>query len=48
VRNALGRARPPPIPRFFDNLDWDHVNRRLEQAEAATHGAGRLAPEPKG
>ena len=24
---------------FFRNLDWDHVNRQLAQAEAARQGA---------
>lgn len=27
------------VEAFFRNLDWDHVNRQLAQAEAARRGA---------
>ena len=33
---------------FFRNLDWDHVNRQLEQAEGAKRGATEVGVEPKG
>ncbi len=36
------------VEAFFRNLDWDHVNRQLEQAEAARHGATMVGTEPKG
>ena len=38
-----------PQAAFLRNLDWDHVNRQLAQAEAAKRGAdesgAREAPE---
>ena len=33
------------VEAFFDNLDWDHVNRQLAQAEAARAGAQSSATE---
>jgi len=33
------------VEAFFDNLDWDHVNRQLLQAEAARAGASQSATE---
>jgi Fe-Mn family superoxide dismutase len=44
---ATPDGRKKYVEAFFRNLDWDHVNRQLEQAEAAKHGADMLAPEPK-
>ena len=35
------------VEAFFRNLDWDHVNRQLEQAEAARRGASQVGAEPK-
>ncbi len=35
------------VEAFFRNVDWDHVNRQLAQAEAAKEGADRSgAREP--
>jgi superoxide dismutase len=45
---ATPDGRKRYVEAFLRNLDWAHVNRQLEQAEAARHGADRLAPEPKG
>jgi superoxide dismutase, Fe-Mn family len=45
---ATPDGRKRYVDAFFRNVDWDHVNRQLEQAGAAKHGADRLAPEPKG
>ena len=33
------------VEAFFRNLDWDHVNRQLAQAEAAKRGADESATE---
>src|SRR5918997_616363 len=33
------------VEAFFRNLDWDHVNRQLAQAEAAREGATQSATE---
>jgi Fe-Mn family superoxide dismutase len=33
------------VEAFFRNLDWDHVNRQLAQAEAAKEGADRVGAE---
>jgi superoxide dismutase, Fe-Mn family len=45
---ATPDGRGEYVEAFFRNLDWDHVNRQLEQAEAAKAGADQFAPEPKG
>ena len=36
---ATPDGRKQYVEKFFDNLDWDHVNRQLAQAEAARAGA---------
>jgi Fe-Mn family superoxide dismutase len=36
---ATPDGRKQYVEAFFDNLDWDHVNRQLTQAEAAKRGA---------
>ena len=36
---ATPDGRGEYVEAFFRNLDWDHVNRQLEQAEAAKKGA---------
>jgi Fe-Mn family superoxide dismutase len=36
---ATPDGRKQYVEAFFDNLDWDHVNRQLIQAEAARAGA---------
>ncbi len=36
-------GRKEYVEAFFRNLDWDHVNRQLEQAEAAGRGASEPA-----
>jgi Fe-Mn family superoxide dismutase len=36
---ATPDGRKEYVNAFFDNLDWDHVNRQLRQAEAAKRGA---------
>jgi Fe-Mn family superoxide dismutase len=33
------------VEAFFRNLDWDHVNRQLAQAEAAKQAADQSATE---
>ena len=33
------------VEAFFRNIDWDHVNRQLEQAEAAKQGADQSSVE---
>jgi superoxide dismutase, Fe-Mn family len=45
---ATPDGRKQYVEAFFRNLDWDHVNRQLAQAEAAKAGADKLAPEPAG
>jgi len=40
---ATPDGRGDYVEAFFRNLDWDHVNRQLEQAEAAKRGADELA-----
>ncbi len=39
---ATPDGRKQYVEAFFRNLDWDHVNRQLAQAEAAKHGAGQM------
>jgi Fe-Mn family superoxide dismutase len=36
---ATPDGRKQYVEAFFRNLDWDHVNRQLEQAHAAKQGA---------
>ena len=36
---ATPDGRKEYVEAFFDNLDWDHVNRQLAQAQAAKKGA---------
>ena len=38
-------GRKQYVEAFFRNLDWDHVNRQLAQAEAAREGAQRVGAE---
>jgi superoxide dismutase, Fe-Mn family len=38
---ATPDGRKQYVEAFFRNLDWDHVNRQLRQAEAAKEGADR-------
>jgi superoxide dismutase, Fe-Mn family len=45
---ATPQGRGEYVEAFFRNLDWDHVNRQLEEAEAAKKGADSLRDEPKG
>jgi superoxide dismutase, Fe-Mn family len=45
---ATPDGRGEYVEAFFDNLDWDHVNRQLAQAEAARQGALSVGGEPKG
>jgi Fe-Mn family superoxide dismutase len=42
---ATPAGRQQYLEAFFDNLDWDHVNRQLAQAEAARAGATQSATE---
>jgi superoxide dismutase, Fe-Mn family len=44
---ATPDGRKKYVEAFFGNLDWDHVNRQLGQAEAAREGALRLGAEEK-
>jgi Fe-Mn family superoxide dismutase len=37
-------GRKEYVEAFFSNLDWDHVNRQLAQAEAAREGANQQSP----
>jgi Fe-Mn family superoxide dismutase len=48
---ATPDGRKEYVQAFFRNLNWDHVNRQLAQAEAARQGAdasGAREPEPAG
>ncbi|MFL5896114.1 MAG: superoxide dismutase [Thermoleophilaceae bacterium] len=45
---ATPDGRGEYVEAFFRNLDWDHVNRQLEQAIAAREGANSKQDEPKG
>ena len=45
---ATPAGRGQYVEAFFRNLDWDHVNRQLAQAEAARKGAQSVGEEPKG
>jgi superoxide dismutase, Fe-Mn family len=42
---ATPDGRKKYVEAFFANLDWDHVNRQLAQAEAAREGAQRVGAE---
>jgi Fe-Mn family superoxide dismutase len=42
---ATPDGRGEYVEAFFRNLDWDHVNRQLAQAEAAKRGADESATE---
>ncbi len=40
---ATPDGRGEYVEAFFRNLDWDHVNRQLDAAEAAARDAGRVS-----
>jgi Fe-Mn family superoxide dismutase len=40
---ATPDGRKQYVEAFFSNLDWDHVNRQLDQAEAAHQGSQQTA-----
>jgi superoxide dismutase, Fe-Mn family len=42
---ATPDGRKQYVSAFFENLDWDDVNRQLAQAEAAREGAQRVGAE---
>jgi Fe-Mn family superoxide dismutase len=42
---ATADGRKNYVEAFFRNLDWDHVNRQVAQAEAARRGATQSATE---
>jgi superoxide dismutase, Fe-Mn family len=42
---ATPDGRKQYVEAFFRNLDWNHVNRQLAQAEAAREGAQRVGEE---
>src|SRR5215216_6386647 len=42
---ATPDGRKQYVEAFFRNLDWDHVNRQLAQAEAAREGAQKVGAE---
>jgi Fe-Mn family superoxide dismutase len=42
---ATPDGRKQYVEAFFRNVDWDHVNRQLMQAEAARQGASQSATE---
>jgi superoxide dismutase, Fe-Mn family len=42
---ATPDGRKQYVEAFFRNLDWDHVNRQLAQAEGAREGARRVGAE---
>jgi superoxide dismutase, Fe-Mn family len=45
---ATPDGRKQYVEAFFRNIDWDHVNRQLAQAEGAREGAHAVGTEPKG
>jgi hypothetical protein len=45
---ATPDGRKQYVEAFFRNLDWDHVNRQLAQAESSRRGAHAVGAEPKG
>jgi superoxide dismutase len=42
---ATPDGRKQYVEAFFRNLDWNHVNRQLAQAEAARQGASSIGAE---
>jgi len=42
---ATPDGRGEYVEAFFRNLDWDHVNRQLQQAEAARQGASSIGAQ---
>jgi superoxide dismutase len=44
---ATPDGRKQYVEAFFRNLDWDHVNRQLAQAEGAREGASRVKEPAK-
>jgi Fe-Mn family superoxide dismutase len=44
---ATPDGRKQYVEAFFANLDWDHVNRQLAQAEAARAGAQQVGAEER-
>jgi superoxide dismutase, Fe-Mn family len=42
---ATPDGRKKYVEAFFENLDWDHVNRQLAQAEAAREGSQRVGAQ---
>ena len=42
---ATPDGRKQYVDAFFRNIDWDHVNRQLLQAQAAKHGADEAGAE---
>jgi Fe-Mn family superoxide dismutase len=44
---ATPDGRKQYVEAFFANLDWDHVNRQLAQAEAARVGAQQVGAEER-
>jgi Fe-Mn family superoxide dismutase len=44
---ATPDGRKEYVEAFFRNLDWDHVNRQLAQAEAAKHGAEEIGADER-
>jgi Fe-Mn family superoxide dismutase len=45
---ATPDGRKQYVEAFFRNLDWDHVNRQLAQAESSRQGVHAVGAEPKG
>jgi len=44
---ASADGRKQYVEAFFRNVDWEHVNRQLMQAEGARQGAAQAGLEPK-
>jgi Fe-Mn family superoxide dismutase len=44
---ATPDGRKQYVEAFFRNLDWDHVNRQLLQAEGARRGAREVGAEER-
>ena len=44
---ATPDGRKQYVDAFFRNIDWDHVNRQLLQAEAAKQGADSASAEER-
>ena len=42
---ATPDGRKQYVDAFFRNIDWEHVNRQLLQAQAAQHGSESAAAE---